>query len=152
MEIVPHLYIGNYESYQEKNIIKKKKIKVIIHISKRKKFLDKEKIEELRIPIEFDEQEYDLEHVNLELYSYLHDMIEFVHEKIKEGKPVLILGYSHKQELDTFACAYYIKYGKVTPKLAIYYLKTKKNNIFLPESIYEYCLEKYYEDQEKRTY
>ena len=62
MEILPHLYIANYETYQDKNIIKKKKIKVIIHISKRKKFLDKEKIEELRIPIEFDEQEYDLEH------------------------------------------------------------------------------------------
>ncbi len=149
MEVLPNLFICSYDQYYDENIIKKKKIKVIIHVSKRKKFLGKEKIEEIRIPIEFDEDDYDLLQINLDLYNYMHDTIEYIYEKLHENKPVLLLGYSHRQEVDILIAGYYIRFGKVTPKLAMHYIRTKKRNVFLPECYYEYCLDKYYEDIHK---
>ncbi len=145
MEVYPHLYTSTYDVYKEQNIIKNKKIKIIIHVSKTKKFVAKDDIEEIRLPIQFNDDDFDFEHINLELYNYIHDIVEFIYTKLKENKNVLLLGFGHKQEVDVLVAAFYIKYGKVTPQLAIYYLKTKKNNIFLPECYYEKCLEHYYQ-------
>ncbi len=152
MEYYPFLYGSTYDTYFEENVIKNKKIKVIIHVSKRKRFVGKEKIEEIRIPIEFDEDDYDTLQINLDLYNYLQDTIEFIHENLINHRPVLLLGYSYKQEVDIIISAFYMRFGKVPPKLALYYVKTKKRNVFLPECLYEYCLEKYYDDLEKREY
>ncbi len=149
MEVLPNLYVSTYDTYMDDRVIKQKKIKVIIHVSKRKRFLDKDKIEEIRVPIEFDENEYDLMQINLDLYNYLYDIVNFIYEKLHENKAVLLLGFSHKQEVDIIIASYYIRFGKVTPKLAMYYLKTKKKNLFLPECLYEYCLERFYEDLQK---
>jgi hypothetical protein len=147
MEVYPNFYIANYENYVEENVIKSKKIKVVIHVGKRKKFIGKEKLEEIRVPIEFNEDDYDLLQINLDLYNYMHDTIEYIHEHLKNNRPVLLLGYGYKQEVDVMVCSFYMRYGKVPPKLAMYYLKTKKKNVFLPECLYEYCLEKYYEEE-----
>ena len=149
MEVYPYFYTSSYENYYEENIIKEKKIKTIIHVSKRKKFLGKDKIEEIRIPIEYDEDDFDYYQVNLDLLNYLHDTVEFIHEKLKEKKGVLLLGYSHKQEVDVIVVAFYMKYGKVPPKLGMYYLKTKKRNLFIPDCLYDHCLEKFYEENNK---
>ncbi len=145
MEVYPHLYTSTYDVYKEQNIIKNKKIKIIIHVSKTKKFVAKDDIEEIRLPIQFNDDDFDFEHINLELYNYIHDIIEYIYTKLKENKNILLLGFGHKQEVDVLVAAFYMKYGKVTPQLAIYYLKTKKNNIFLPECYYEKCLEHYYQ-------
>ncbi len=149
MEVYPHLYTSTYDVYRDSNIIKNKKIKIIIHVSKSKKFVAKDDIEEIRLPIEFDDDDFNFDHINLELYNYVHDIIEFIYTKLKENKNVLLLGFSHKQEVDVLVASFYIKYGKVTPQLAIYYLKTKKNNIFLPECYYEKCLQYYYDHVQK---
>ena len=146
MEYYPFLYGSTYDNYREEDILKRKKIKIVIHISKRKKFIGKEKIEEIRVPIESDEETFDLLQINLDLYHYLHDTVDFIHQHIMKQNPVLLLGYGHKQEVDILVSAFFMKYGKVPPKLAMYYVKTKKRNVFLPECIYEYCLDKYYED------
>ncbi len=152
MEVYPHLYTSSYESILDDNIIQKRKIKCIIHISKRKRFLNIDDIEELRIPIEFNEsdQDYNIHYLNIELHNYIHDMIDFIHDKLKECKSVLLLGYSHRQEIDSLVVGFYIKYGKVTPEIAINYLKSKKKNIFLPDCLYEDCLNRLYEDLHKK--
>ncbi len=144
MEVYPHLYTSTYETYKDLNIIKNKKIKLIIHVSKSKKFVGTDKIEEIRLPIEFNEDDFDFEEINLELYNYLPDMIEYIYKNLKNNKNVLLLGFSHKQEVDILVSSFYMKYGNVTPQLAMYYLKSKKQNIFLPECYYESCLERYY--------
>ncbi len=151
MEVYPHLYTSTYDVYKELNIIKNKKIKIIIHVSKSKKFVAKDVIEEIRLPIEFNDDDFDFEHINLELYNYIHDIIEFIYTKLKENKNVLLLGFKHKQEVDVLVAAFYIKYGKVTPQLAIYYLRTKKTNIFLPECYYDKCLDYYYQHVSKQN-
>lgn len=143
-EVYPHLFTSTYENYKDLNIIKNKKIKLIIHVSKNKKFVGTDKIEEIRLPIEFDEDNFDFEHINLELYNYIPDMIEYIYKNLKNNRNVLLLGYSHKQEVDILVCGFYMRYGNVTPQLSIYYLKSKKQNIFLPECYYESCLEHYY--------
>jgi hypothetical protein len=150
MEVLPNLYVSTYDTYMDERVIKQKKIKVIIHVSKKKRFLEKDKIEEIRVPIDYDENDYDLMQINLDLYNYLYDIVNFIHEKLHENKSVLLLGYSHKQEVDIIVASYYIRFGKVTPKLAMYYLKTKKKNLFLPECLYEYSLERFYEDLNKK--
>ncbi len=149
MEVLPHFYISPYDLIDESNFIHKKKIKHIIHISKKKKFYNLDKIEEIRIPIEYDEDNYSLEYINLDLYNYLHDTIDYIHEKLRENHSVLVVGYGYRQEIDIVAISYYMKYGRVTPQLGLFFLKTKKRNLFVPECVYEICLEKFYEDLHK---
>lgn len=144
MEVYPHLYVIDYESLEESNIIKNRKINVIVHFSKNKRFLNIDKIEEIRIPVEIEHEPFDIEEVNLNLFSYFWDTTDYVYQKITDFKNVLIIGLPYRQEVDSFIVAFYIKYGKVNPKYGIYYLKTKKRNIFYPECMYNMALEKFY--------
>ena len=146
MEILPHFWI----SYYKKNllIIKEKKIKNIIHLSKFEKFIHKDNIEEICIPLDYTDDQ-SLEEKNNIIYDYLYDITNYINKKVTRNENILLLGYSNKQDIETIVIAYFIKFGKLNIHDSIIFLKSKKENIFQPKCLFYYALNKFYNEINK---
>jgi protein-tyrosine phosphatase len=142
MEILPYFWISNFSDPYLK-LIKEKNIKVVIYLSKSNNFLKNENIEQLRIPIEYNEND-NYEDINNIMYQQLYDITQFIHEKINNNQKVLLIGIDDKQDIDTIVSAYYIRYGKLTLRDALLFLKSKKKNIFYPKCNFYPALNKFY--------
>ena len=131
MEILPYFWISTFsDSYLK--LIKEKNIKVVIYLSKNNHFSKYENIEQLRIPIEYNEND-SYENINNIMYQQLYDITQFIHEKINNNQKVLLIGIDDKQDIDTIVSAYYIRYGKLTLRDALLFLKSKKKKNILSE-------------------
>ena len=139
MEVLPHFWIQYYN--ENLIIIKQKNIKNIIHLSKYEPFI-KNNIEEIRIPIEYENE--NLEEQNNIMFQYLFDITDYIHDKIMNNQNILLLGYKDKQDIDTIVVAYYIRYGKLSIHDAILFLKSKKDNIFNPKCLFYFSLNKFH--------
>ena len=146
MEILPHFWISHYGT--DVFFIKKKKIKNIIHLSKKEPFLKKNDIEEIRIVVDYKEDD-PYEHMNNLMFQQLSDITEYIHDKIINNEKVLLIGYHHKQDLDSIIVAYLLKYAKLTIHDAILFLKSKKDDIFSPKCLFYFALNKFYNNLEK---
>jgi len=146
MEVLPHFWITYYK--ENLHIIKEKKIKNIIHISKKELFFGKDGIDEIKINIDYNyEQTYD--EINTIMYQYLFDVTEYIHNKIINNENILVIGSSDKQDIDVIIVAYYIRYGHLTLQDSVRYLKTKKDNIFNPKCLFYSSLNKFYYELNK---
>ena len=141
MEILPHFWVGYFK--QTGKIIKEKNIKCIIHLSKHEPYIKKIDVEELRIPIDYDEED-NLEKKNNIFYQQLFDITDFIHEKVVNNSNILILGYENRQDIDVIIIAYFIRFGKLNINNSIQFLKSKKKDIFIPKCIFFYALNKFY--------
>jgi len=146
MEILPHFWISHYGT--DVFFIKKKKIKNIIHLSKKEPFLKKNDIEEIRIVVDYKEDD-SYEQMNNLMFQQLSDITEYIHDKIINNEKVLLIGYHHKQDLDSIIVAYLLKYAKLTIHDAILFLKSKKDDIFSPKCLFYFALNKFYNNLEK---
>lgn len=141
MEILPHFWVSYYnENY---SVIKEKKIKNVIHLSKYEKFIKKLDLDEIRIPIDYTEDE-SMETQNNIIYQHLFDVTDYVHEKIINNEKVMLLGQYNKQDLDVFIVAYLIRFGKLNIQNSILFLKSKKKDIFDPKCLFFFALNKFY--------
>ena len=141
MEVLPHFWLGYYK--ENLHIIKTKKIQNIIHLSKNEPFIKKNDIEQIRVPIDYDENQ-SLEVQNNIMYQHLYDITDYIHEKIINNSNILLIGYSNKQDIDTIVIAYFIKFGKLTIRESILFYKSKKEHIFNPKCIFYHALNKFY--------
>ena len=141
MEVLPHFWIGYYK--ENLHIIKTKKIQNIIHLSKDEPFINKNDIEQIRVPIDYDENQ-SLEVQNNIMYQHLYDITDYIHEKIINNSNILLIGYINKQDIDTIVIAYFIKFGKLTIRESILFYKSKKEHIFNPKFSFYYALNKFY--------
>jgi hypothetical protein len=146
MEIIPHLWISYYKD--NLSIIKDKKIKNIIHLNKNASFIKNNKIEEIKIPIDYNDNDT-YEEMNIIMYQHLFDITEYIHQKIINNENILLLSNENKQDLDTIIVAYYIRYGNLNIHDSIIYLKTKKQDIFYPKCLFYHSLNKYYNELNK---
>ena len=146
MEILPHLLINYYS--KNNNFIKEKKISHIIHLSKYESFIKKNYIEEIRIPIDYNEKD-SLEEINNIMYQQLFDITDYIHQRILDNNNILIIGYDNRQDIETILSAYFIKYGKLNVNQAILFLKTKKINIFEQKVIFFHALNRFYYELNK---
>ena len=146
MEVLPHFWITYYkENY---NIIKEKKIKNIIHLSKYEPFIKKMDLDEIRIPIDYDDEE-SMEKQNIIIYQHLFDVTDYIHEKIINNEKVMLLGQFGKQDIDVFVVAYLIRFGKINIQTSISFLKSKKKDIFNPKCLFFFALNKFYNELNK---
>ena len=142
MEILPHLWIGYY-SDKFIRLIKEKNIKNIIHLSKNNSFTKIQNIEEIRVPIDYNEDDT-YEHMNNMLYQQLFDITDYIHNKIINNQKVLLIGHDYRQDIDSILIAYYMRYGKLTIRDSIIFLKSKKYNIFSPKCLFYDALNRFY--------
>lgn len=149
MEVVPFLYYEYYESKKNLKFFQKSKIRCIIHLSgKEKQFGGGKSVSDME-EVLIDLSGYTLERsseqqINLHLYSYLYDLIEFIYKKvILENCPVCIMGYEGKQDIDAILMAYFIKFAQVNYQEAHHYVMSKKMGNYYEKSYYYPCLKKY---------
>lgn len=84
MEILPHFWIS--DNLKNINFVLKKNIKVIIILSRYKKFIKNFNDEQIRIPLEkFD----NIKLRNNTIYQHLFDVTSFINQKINENKKIL---------------------------------------------------------------
>lgn len=123
MELLPHLWISHYLKSEE--YIQSKKIKSIIILSKKLKFLKNSYIEQIRIPIEISDNN---KNDNIIIYQHLFDVTHFIFEKIGNNKNILIVGNEDDSSiLSIFLLAYFIRYGKLDIKHSLEFLNSKLN-------------------------
>jgi hypothetical protein len=146
MEILPHFWISYFK--EKYNIIIKKKINNVIHLSKYEKFVKKDNIEQIRIPFDYDIND-NIEDINNVVYQHLFDITDYIHEKIYNNENVLLLGYEDKQDLDVVIVAYFIRFGKMTVQNSINILKSKKKYIFEPKCLFFFALNRFYNELNK---
>lgn len=146
MEILPHFWIVHYGT--DISFIKKKKIKNIIHLSKKEPFSKKNDIEEIRIVIDYKEDD-SYENMNNLMFQQLSDITEYIHDKIISNEKVLLIGYHNRQDIDTIIVAYLLKYAKISIHDAILFIKSKKADIFSPKCLFYFALNKFYNNLEK---
>jgi hypothetical protein len=148
MEVLPHFWITYYKN--NLFIIKKKKIKHIIHLSKNEPFIKKNEIEQIRIPIDYnDSQSY--EEQNNIMYQHLFDITDYIHEKIINNENILLIGYEYKQDIETIIVSYFIRFGKLNIRDSIIFLKSKKHDIFEPKCLFYPSLNKFYNEFNKNN-
>ena len=146
MEVLPHFWITFYN--ENLNIIRDKIINTIIHLSKYKEFIKKNNIEELRIPIDYN-NEHSYQEQNNIMYQNLFDITNYIHDKIINNNNILLIGEIKKQDIDTIIIAYFIRYGKLNITNSIIFLKTKKDDIFYPKCFFYDALNKFYNEINK---
>ena len=146
MEILPHLWITYYND--NLHIIKEKKIKNILHLSKKESFFKINNVNEINIHINYsNEQNYD--QMNNTMYDYLFDITEYIHNKIINNESIILITSHNKQDIDVILIAYYIRYGNLTIHESVKFLKTKKDDIFNPKCLFYSALNKFYYELNK---
>lgn len=147
MEILPHLWVCYYGS--DLHFIKEKKIKNIIHFSKKENYVKKIDIDQITVFINYDtDSSYD--DINTIMYQYLFDTTDYIHEKIINNETILLMGDELKQDIDTILIAYLIRYGKLTIHDSIICLRSKKDDIFQPKCLFYSSLNKFYNELNKK--
>ena len=144
IEVLPYIYYEYYEEEKSDKFFKRNKIKSIIHLSKLQKMFKSSMIEEIVIDLDYDINHFDEQKINIRLYEYLYDLVEFIYKKaIIENNSICILGFKNKQDIDAILMAYFIKYAKVNYQEAHHYVMSKKLNNFYEKSYFYNSLKKY---------
>ena len=140
IEIFPDLWIGDLSTAMNTKFLSEKKIEFIINCGKDLEFNEKYKIvDNLRIPID----DNDLLDSNLTLYDLLDEIVTKIHTILSQGKAVFIYCYAGTQQSVAIVVAYIMKYGHVSIKTAIGYVRSKHPKAFRPSINFEPCLQKY---------
>ena len=144
IEVLPYIHFAYYEEEKSDKFFKKNKIKTIIHLSKIQKLFNSSQLEEIVLDLDYDVNHFDEHKINVRLYEYLYDIIEFIYKKaIIENNSICILGFKNKQDIDAILMAYFIKYAQVNYQEAHHYVMSKKMEYFYEKTYYYSCLKKY---------
>ena len=144
MEVLPYLYYAYYEEERTEKFLKRNKIKCVIHLSSKNKEFKSSELEEVSLFLHKNIQQHGEEDVNVELYSYLYDIIEFMYQKMIIGhQNICIMGYKNKQDIDALCMAYFIRFANVNYQEAHHYVLSRKVDNYYEKSYYYHALKKY---------
>lgn len=133
-EILPSLFISDSVTHSTNDFYKKFNIRFIINCTKdlpdiSKDILNKYNIEYVRIPINEEASQNNIEIINNDI-----DIIcSKIHNYLMNLSGVLIYCYSGFQSSPTIIASYILKYcGLDDINLTIYYIRTKRPKCFIP--------------------
>lgn len=137
-EIIPNLYIGNYESIKDH-----KEFHTIINCTKHIPFPISLNIQKLRIAINDHETE------NENILKQCPTAIELIHNSLQQNKKVLVHCHAGMQRSCAIVAMYLMKYYKInnqrmTPTNAIVYIRSKRPIAFQPVPTFEHAMQTYY--------
>jgi len=132
IEILPSLWIGNYETLKHKDRLN---IDYIINCTKDLHFLGKSNNYKSDIKINLEKYEI------IKMYEYLIETTEFIYKKIMNNNSVLVVCQSGNQLSPTVITAFIIKYGRLNINTIIKSLRTKHKTAFFPSIDFKNSLE-----------
>jgi hypothetical protein len=143
IEVLPYLHYLYYEEEKSDKFLKRNRIKCIIHLTSKNREFSSSEFEEVTISLHKNIQHDGEDAVNVELYSYLYDIIEFIYQKVSHHQHVCIMGYKNKQDIDALCMAYFIRFANVNYHEAHHYVLSKKLEHYYEKSYYYGALKKY---------
>jgi protein-tyrosine phosphatase len=120
-KIIDNLYIGNYDSALDQNIIESYKIDVIINCTKKTNRTILQ-VEYLQIPIDDPPSDSDINYVN----SNFIFITDYIYDKIKSGKNVLVHCVMGSQRSAAIVAIYLMRGFNQNYKNTIQYMKSKR--------------------------
>jgi dual specificity MAP kinase phosphatase len=145
-EIIPDLWIGDKNSIDDITFLSENKIKCIINCTKDLDFNHSySNAEHIKLNID-DQPNKHLFENNMEMYNKLEDVVKYIHRYLNKNESILVYCCAGKQRSATIIAAYIIKYGKVSAKQAIQYIKSKRPECFIPRVNFYMALQKFEKD------
>jgi protein-tyrosine phosphatase len=126
-EILPGLWLGNFNSSKDEVFLKTKNISTVINCTKDLPFSPLATIR-YRVPVDDNLQADEIR--NMELWSY-EIIYKLVHE-MKKGQPVLVHCAACMQRSAAVLAMYLIAHKKMKTDEAISFLREKRSIVFLP--------------------
>lgn len=130
VEIFPGLWLGDKHIIENINFFKEKDITCIINCEDDKKLDNIYESEWIRISF------------NQDIYGQILHIITYIHKLLNKNKSIIIYCQTGRQKSATIIAAYIIYYGKVSAKQAVEYIRSKKEDCFLPKVNYYLILQK----------
>ncbi len=141
-EILIGLWIGDYNDSQNIPFIKNNNIKYIINCTNNLNFQKIDNINKIRIPLS-DHPNHNYINNNKKMLKYLDNTINIIYDNINKNNNILIHCNKGIQRSPTIILAYLIKFGKISKKEAISFLKSKNENFFMPHHNFDYSINKF---------
>lgn len=124
--IIPNIYLGNYNSSQDLDFLKKNKIKLIINCSRHIPFLQEYDCDKIRIPID-DNRIFK----NNDILKY-NNVIDKIQAYKERNENVLVHCRLGSQRSANIVLQYLIKYGNLNINFATEIIKNKRPICFFP--------------------
>jgi len=139
-QITNNIYLGNYNDSLNNDFINN--FNLVINCSTNLPFNNNinNDIKKIRIFIN-DDLSYKS---NIDLYNYLNNITDIIHNYSKKKEKIFIYCYAGKQRSPSVIAAYLIRYYNFTIYEAINYIKQKNNNTFKPKINFYNTLNKFH--------
>ena len=134
-EIIPGLYLGNYQSSYKQNL-EKNKIDIVINANKDLPFYS-DKTKNIRIDIDDDLSMSSI----IRMVYYLKHILPFINHQLRNKKRILIHCYAGMQRSAVIVAGYLIKYRNYNIDEAIEYIRGKRPIAFRPGVNFLHSLE-----------
>ncbi len=142
-EIIPDLWIGNKYSIEDLIFLSENRFKCIINCTRDLDFNNNyTQAENIRVAID-DHPTSSLFEDNMDMYHKLLDIIKYIHSCLSQNKSILVYCHACKQRSPTIVVAYIMKYGRVSAKQSIEYIKSKREDCFTPRVNFYIALQKF---------
>lgn len=127
-QIIPRLWLGNFNSSQDKEFIKKNRITVIINCTKDLPFLQINGVYKYRIPIHDNLQKEEI----VAMTHWIGRILPIIENHYQKGKSILIHCAAGMQRSAIIVLCYLCRYRISDPKIALIELRDKRPIVFYP--------------------
>lgn len=138
VEILDGLWMSDYDFTKNEKELKKMDIKVVINCTQTFPFLYDADVK-VRLPI----MDSHKNKTNELLLAHLRKITTLIKFSLFNNKNVLVFCHKCVQRSPTIILAYLIEFGGYELKEAIEYLKSKKNNVFMPFFNFEFAIREF---------
>ena len=140
-EIIEHLFVGGIQS-SEQNW---NKFDIIVNCTKTIPFhiRDDCRAECIRIPVNDDPDECD----HMLQYIEETEVLQKIHQAIHDDKKVLVHCHAGSQRSCALVVCYLIQYHRMTPSIAINYVRMRRNIAFFGGVNFMQAIQQFYLDQ-----
>ena len=139
-EIIPNLWLGDYKSSQDIDLLKKNNIQLIINLIKNLDFIKNDKITKYRIPIHDNLSKES----NIGMINHFDKAYKLIDDALKNKKGVLIHCRAGIQRSATLTALYLMKKRNITSENAKQFIKSKRCIAFFYKANFQPVLN-YYE-------
>ena len=127
-QIIPRLWLGNYNSSQDINFITQNRITVIINCTKDLPFLSLNGVYKYRIPVNDNLQMTEI----VAMTKWLGLILPIIEEHYQNGRAILIHCAAGMQRSAIVVLSFLYGHYSLPPKIALYKLRIKRPIVFLP--------------------
>ena len=127
-QIIPRLWLGNFNSSQDINFIKKNHITVIINCTKDLPFLNLNGIYKYRVPVHDNLQKEEI----ISMTKWIGKILPIIEEHYKNGRSILIHCAAGMQRSAMIVLSFLYSHYEFDPKTALIKIRIKRPIVFLP--------------------